>query len=725
VEAGRLQASDAKDNDHFGRALAFAQGDLLVGATIARESGALYVFQRTADGTWRESQSLVPSDATPEGSFGRVAATNGRTVIMSDWAAQESRGEVYVFDKQDNAWRETARLNAADGAPNDWFGSAIAISSAGDRMVVGARNRNGNRGLGYVFRRTANGWEEAGRLQPPDTTRNLQFGAALALAGDDVLVGAPGADQFMGAIYVYRPDGAAGWTLAGKVTPPAGTPQSNSFASTIEVSGDEIWIGAPGVESGRVFRLVRGGDGSWTYAGTLTSSKVENGDGLGGAITSNGRIAIAGAVGDDYGYGSVIVYERQNDAWTETEKLLTEVKGLDAITGGKVECNGGKAAIFTCGDVDIMSFLPVQQIGGARGVQLNDVWGWTDSRTGKEYALVGRMDGTSFIDVSDPGNPVYVGNLPMHAGARANVWRDIKVYKDHAYIVADGAGPHGVQVFDLAQLRNVAKSTMPATFSETVHYDKVASAHNIVINEATGFAYAVGVNSGGETCGGGLHMIDIRDPKKPTFAGCFQDLQTGIQHTGYSHDAQCVTYHGPDEKYKGREICLGSNETALSIADVSDKSRPIAISRAPYPNVGYTHQGWLDEQHEYFYMDDEGDETAGTVPRTRTLVWDVRDLDDPVLVKEYLGPATASDHNLYIVGNLMYQSNYMSGLRIVDISNRADPKEIGFFDTVPWAETPGYDGSWSNYPYFASGTIIVTSMKEGVFMLRRKTRAVS
>ena len=387
--------------------------------------------------------------------------------------------------------------------------------------------------------------------------------------------------------------------------------------------------------------------------------------------------------------------------------------------GEPVECTGGEATMFPCGGVDMLSFLPVQQIGGGRGVETNDVWGWTDPETGREWAIVGRFDGTAFIDISDPSNPVFAADLPKHEGSRANTWRDIKVYRDHAYIVADGAGPHGMQVVDLTRLRSIRPEDMPVTLTHDVHYDGIASAHNIVINEATGFAYAVGVNGGGETCGGGLHMIDIREPKNPTFAGCFQDLQTGRQNTGYSHDAQCVIYHGPDEQYRGREICLGSNETMLSIADVTDRDSTVAISRAAYPNVGYAHQGWLDEQHEYFYMDDEGDELQG-VPNTRTLVWDVKDLDDPVLVKEYFGPSTSSDHNLYIVGDLMYQSNYVSGLRIVDISDRANPREVGFFDTVPATDDPGFDGSWSNYPFFASGTIVVTSGKEGVFLLRRR-----
>lgn len=144
-----------------------------------------------------------------------------------------------------------------------------------------------------------------------------------------------------------------------------------------------------------------------------------------------------------------------------------------------------------------------------------------------------------------------------------------------------------------------------------------------------------------------------------------------------------------------------------------------------YPSASYSHQGWIDEAHEYFYMNDELDELDGMVANTRTLVWDVKDLDDPVLVTEYLSENTSSDHNLYIRGDFMYQSNYVSGLRVLDISDRENPVEIGFFDTVPWGDdAPGFDGSWSNYPYFESGIIVVTSGKEGVFFVKRAPRVL-
>ena len=219
-------------------------------------------------------------------------------------------------------------------------------------------------------------------------------------------------------------------------------------------------------------------------------------------------------------------------------------------------------------------------------------------------------------------------------------------------------------------------------------------------------------------------MIDVREPTNPTFAGCFADTETGRRGTGYSHDAQCVIYRGPDEEHQGSEICFGSNETALSIADVTDKSNPVALSRISYPRPGYTHQGWITEDHRYFFMGDESDEInvnrEGTpFPGTRTMIYDIQDLDDPILTKEFFGTTAASDHNLYIRGDLMFQSNYLAGLRIIDVSDPENPIEIGYFDTVPFSEnTPSMSGSWSNYPFFPSGIVIVNSGSEGLFMVR-------
>jgi choice-of-anchor B domain-containing protein len=102
------------------------------------------------------------------------------------------------------------------------------------------------------------------------------------------------------------------------------------------------------------------------------------------------------------------------------------------------------------------------------------------------------------------------------------------------------------------------------------------------------------------------------------------------------------------------------------------------------------------------------------------LFWDVSDLDDPIMIVEYFNPNTiAIDHNQYIVGDKVYQSNYVVGLRVLDISNIQEPKEVGYFDTVPYG-TDGarFDGTWGNYPFFKSGVVVVTSGDEGLFLLK-------
>ncbi|MEP6474434.1 MAG: choice-of-anchor B family protein, partial [Gemmatimonadota bacterium] len=282
---------------------------------------------------------------------------------------------------------------------------------------------------------------------------------------------------------------------------------------------------------------------------------------------------------------------------------------------------------------------------------------------------------------------------------------------------ADGAREHGMQVFDLNRLRNAPRT--PTTFTEDAHYSLIHSAHNIVIDTSTGYAYLVGGSEGGESCGGALHMVDIHDPLHPTFAGCFADSTTGRSGTGYIHDAQCVVYHGPDAKFQGREICFNFAETAVSIADVTDKHAARALSHQAYPNVGYAHQGWLTDDQKYLYEDDELDEIEGLVDGTRTLIWDVSDLENPVLAGEYMSKNKSSDHNLFVVGNTVYQSNYLSGLRVLDITDRIHPRQAGFFDTVPVGpDVPGFAGSWGNFPFFASGIVAVTSMKEGLFLLK-------
>lgn len=371
-----------------------------------------------------------------------------------------------------------------------------------------------------------------------------------------------------------------------------------------------------------------------------------------------------------------------------------------------VPCENGMAGNYPCSNVDLLAFMPLATIGGGNG---NDSWGWTDSLTGKEYAIMGRTNGTSFVDISDPINPIYLGTLPPHTSN--STWRDIKVYADHAFIVSE-AGGHGMQVFDLTQLRSVASP--PTTFAETAHYPGFGNAHNVVINEDSGYAYGVGTN----TCSGGLHMVNIQNPTSPTNAGCFSS-------DGYTHDAQCVNYVGPDPDHQGAEICFNFNEDTLTIVDVTNKAAPAQLSRTSYSGSSYTHQGWVTADHLYALLDDELDE-INNGHNTRTRVFDISDLDQPVFVDYHDGRTPAIDHNMYVHDGYVYQANYRSGLSILDISDVANANfsEVGYFDVYPASNSPNFNGAWSTYPYFESGVVIVSGIEQGLFILRPVTSAV-
>ena len=269
-------------------------------------------------------------------------------------------------------------------------------------------------------------------------------------------------------------------------------------------------------------------------------------------------------------------------------------------------CVDGFAGIYPCDQVDFMSHLTPGEVGGG---EMNDIWGWTDPLDGKEYALLGRTTGTAFIDITDPNNPVYLGDLPTHTVS--SLWRDIKVYADHAFIVSEASG-HGMQVFDLTKLRNVPNP--PITFSADAHYDGFGNCHNIAINEESGRAYPIGAN----TFSGGLNIIDISNPLTPTLIGSFAE-------DGYSHDAQIVNYIGPDAQYAGKEIAFCFNENTVTIVDVTAAGDPVLLSATGYSTSAYTHQGWLTEDHKYLLVGDELDE--GSV-NTRTYIFDVQDLNN-------------------------------------------------------------------------------------------------
>ncbi len=717
VETGMLPGPPGFEGSGLGSAMAFSEGRLVVAVINQRsleESGA-FSYLRDESG-WQYEGAFTPMDM-PEGMiFGVSAAISGNEAAIVAGSLDGNTG-VLIFRNDGGAWTQEAYIADPGGQRQSGFGASLAISDG--TLVVGAPFVNARSGVAYTFERGAEEWSQTGELAIDE--EGSFFGNSVAILPDRILVGGGASPDTPGNLVSFvHQEGE--WTEAGRLAAFDGSSGDN-FGAALAVSGNMLWVAAPGIDQrrGAIYEFGSDDAGGWSSVRRITAPGIAAGDRLGTLIALGEGVFVSGMPQADYGLGKAIIFEESADGWVASDPLFVEVEGYEAVMGEEMACSDeGEASVFGCSGADLVSFVPVEDLGGARGVRVNDVWGWTDPETRRDYAIVGRMDGTSFVDVTDPVNPVVVGNLPKTEGSPGSIWRDMKVFSNHVYIVADNAPGHGIQVFDLTRLRDFAGELI--TFDVDAHYDRVSSVHNIVINEETGFAYAVGSSGGGDTCGGGLHMIDINEPRNPTFAGCFSHTGTGRSETGYSHDAQCVVYHGPDTEYAGREICLGSNETALSIADVTDKDNPVVIGVADYPNVSYAHQGWLTEDHAWFYMNDELDEVQGNSEFTRTLIWDVRDLDEPLLLKEHLSENRSSDHNLYIRGNLMYQSNYNSGLRILDITDVENPTEVAFFDTVPGEDFAAMDGSWSNYPFFDSGIILVTSSSQGLFLVRKRDR---
>ena len=734
IESARLQASDAQIGDFFGRSIYLKDSMLLIGAPGV---GVVYVFAKDASGQWAEAGMVKPTNLGANMDFGGTYARGGyrtNTIAMAGdrivvaayprvdldlrsgrYATRESGGAVYVFKKDGETWMEETVLSEEEIGENG-FGFSIVASD--DRILVSAPGADEGMGRVHAYTLTDGGWS-GGILNPGrELTPASVFGLGLAISDHTLYASAPGLDR-MGAVLSFNWSAEDNeWTAGDRLPLPVASSgfQRGGLGTDIAASAKTLMVKGVGSEV-YVYQKLNEDDG-WGSMHVLKTPDFRSRRGFGVGLAVQDHVAVVGSPSADYEEGLATVFENDGElgVWKPVASLISEANSLTSVRGEEVKCEEGKAGLFDCEKVDMLSFVSLKELSPNRGAKMTDIWGWEDPQTGVEYVLQGREDGVAFVDIRDPYNPVYVGQLMKTETSPGSNWRDVKVYKNHAFVVADGAGLHGMQIFDLTQLRDVKPEDMPVDFKETVHYDGVASSHNIVINEESGYAYAVGNDSGGESCGGQLHMINIQDPRNPTFMGCYT-YEAGRG----THDAQCVIYSGPDDRYQGNEICLNSNGSAFIIADVTDKENPQTIAHTTYPNLAYTHQGWLSEDQRYFYMNDELDELNGNVSNTRTLIWDVAELDDPVLVREFLWDSKASDHNLYVKGEFLYASNYQAGLRILNISDPVNPQEVARFDTVPYGEdVPGFGGSWSNYPYFKSGVIAVSSRAEGLFLVRKQ-----
>lgn len=364
--------------------------------------------------------------------------------------------------------------------------------------------------------------------------------------------------------------------------------------------------------------------------------------------------------------------------------------------------NGTVLDLYPCENVELLSHLPNSQFDG---LVTSDIWGWTDSLDGSEYVLLCQYSGIWFIDVTQPMSPIVLGSMPTSGSGSGSTWRDVKVVGNKAYVVTE-LPQSGLQVFDLTRLRDVTNP--PEILSQNSQIGGFSHAHNLVAHEPSQTLYVCGASNQP-----GLIIYQHHDDGLPQLLGSYNE-------SGYIHDAQVVVYQGPDSAHVGKRLAFTANENYIAILDVDDPSDVSLLATAAPDVIGFIHQGWLSADHAYFFVGDETDEINGLVDHTTTLIFDVQDLDNPVFIGSWSHEMAVSDHNMYTRGPWLYQSNYKAGFRMLDATGSADLMldEVAYFDSYPTNNNAGFEGSWSNYPYFESGTIAIADMQQGLFLIR-------
>ncbi len=407
-----------------------------------------------------------------------------------------------------------------------------------------------------------------------------------------------------------------------------------------------------------------------------------------------------------------------------TDRLLALHGKLGAGLAAS-ECVGGSAGGLPCDDVDLLAHLPFSALSTSPAGG-NDVWGFVDLNTGREYVLAGFNIGTAVIDVSDPENPREVGFVD---GQNAS-WRDIKVYQHYdaaadryrayAYVTTDGSSD-GLFVIDLGGL--------PHSVARLAYSSQFFAAHN-VYSTSTDFSTGLPLTTAphlivaGSNLGAGQYRAyALGDPGAPQFVtGSDIGTSLGGGDRSYMHDAaSLVITDSRIASCSGAvshcELLLDFNEEKLEIWDITTITSPkhLNAGSAQYAQRGYVHSGWWSEDRQFAFVHDELDEQSFGLPTTLR-VFSLADLAAPALVGQWTGPTDAIDHNGFVRGNRYYMSNYSRGLTVLDISDPTTPVAVGRLDTYPAGDGQGFFGAWGAYPFLPSGTLAVSDMNSGVYL---------
>ncbi|KAA3604310.1 MAG: T9SS C-terminal target domain-containing protein [Calditrichaeota bacterium] len=331
----KLSPSDGAGNDYFGQTVDIDENYAISGAYAdddnGTSSGSAYIHKR--DGTlWTQEAKLLPSTSSAGDEFGFSVSIDGDYAVVG--ARKDlSNGRAFVFKRNGTSWTEEAILSASDGASGDQFGYAVSID--GDYIVVGALLDNSDKGSAYIFKRDGTSWTQEAKITASDAANNDRFGRAVCISGDYVVSGAYKENSARGSAYVFKRDGTS-WSEEAKITA-SDAANSDEFGRTVWIDGDYVISGAyqnddNGSQSGSAYIYKRDGT-SWTQEAKLTASDAATNDNFGVAVSIKDDYALVGAYDENGAAGSAYLFKRSGTSWTQESKLIADDASSNARFG--------------------------------------------------------------------------------------------------------------------------------------------------------------------------------------------------------------------------------------------------------------------------------------------------------------------------------------------------------------------------------------------------------
>jgi choice-of-anchor B domain-containing protein len=355
-------------------------------------------------------------------------------------------------------------------------------------------------------------------------------------------------------------------------------------------------------------------------------------------------------------------------------------------------------------NMTLLSNLNIPNLPSRYGAEYSDCWGFHHAN-GTEIAIIAGTEDIFFVDVTAPANPVILYThhvLNVSGNTNQSLWRDFKTYQNYIYACAD-EGTSGLLIFDMSQL--------PASITLVTQTNSFWNrTHTIFIDEENAKLYAAGSN----TVNNGLVILNLNNPIAPTLAANvpLNNVGGGYVHAVYVRDNVAYCSHGSLSKIQIYDF--GNLPTFTVIGSIEN-----------YPEPGYNHSSWLNNEGNMLVMCDE---THGSDVK-------IVDVSDPTNISsddfhtfhsELLGPdapGSSIAHNPYILGDFAYISYYHDGVQVFDISNPNNIEQVAYYDTYPDnTDYNDYFGCWGVYPFLPSGLIIASDMTYGLFVMQITTQ---